>query len=163
MRLLHCFPQCLLAVALAGVALTGAAQSPSARPVRVIVPFPPGGGADVLIRLVSPRISERMGQQIVIENRAGASGLLGANLGADAAPDCQTLTLGTSSNFSIMPGVVKKPPYDPVRDFVPVALVAKAPLLLAVHPSLPARSTKELIALAKSKPKQLLYGSNGAG
>lgn len=156
--------QCLLAVLLfAFVPATVFAQSYPARPIRVIVPFPAGGGADILLRAITPRVGKRLGQQLVVENRPGASGLIGGEIGAQATADGYTITLGTSSNFSINPSLVKKPPYDPIRDFSPVTLLAQAPLMLAVHPSLPVRSTKELIQFAKNRPNAVFYASNGTG
>ncbi|MDP1672467.1 MAG: tripartite tricarboxylate transporter substrate binding protein [Burkholderiales bacterium] len=139
------------------------AQGTASKSLRVIVAFPAGGGADILMRIVSPAVSERIGQNLVIENRPGASGLIGAQVAVTAAPDCQTVTLATSSNFSVMPSMVSKPPYDPLTDFSPIAMIATAPLMLTVHPSLPARSVRELIALAKAKPRELLFATNGAG
>ena len=139
------------------------AQGAAVKSLRVIVSFPAGGGADILMRIVAPAVSERIGQNLVIENRPGASGLIGAQSAVTAAPDCQTVTLATSSNFSVIPSMMAKPPYDPLKDFSPIAMIATAPLMLAVHPSLPARSVKELVALAKAKPRELLFASNGAG
>lgn len=140
-----------------------AAQKYPSKSIRLIVPFPPGGGADIIARGIGQKVSENLGQQILIDNRTGASGLIGADVAAKATPDGYTMVLGTSSNFSINPGLVRKPPYDPVRDFMPVTLIATAPLLLAVHPSLPVKSVKDLIGLANSRPRELLYASNGAG
>jgi tripartite-type tricarboxylate transporter receptor subunit TctC len=117
----------------------------------------------VIMRAMTPKLAEKLGQQLVVDNRAGASGLIGGEMGARAPADGYTLTLGTSSNFSINPYLVKKPPYDPMMDFSPVTLLGQAALMLAVNPSLNARSTKELIQLAKARPKPLLYGSNGIG
>lgn len=139
------------------------AQGAASKSLRVIVAFPAGGGADILIRILAPAVSARIGQNLVIDNRPGASGLIGAQNAAAAAPDCQTVTLATSSNFSIIPSMMAKPPYDPINDFSPIAMIATAPLMLAVHPSLPSRSVKELIALAKAKPGELLFATNGAG
>ncbi|MBX3664950.1 MAG: tripartite tricarboxylate transporter substrate binding protein [Burkholderiales bacterium] len=140
-----------------------AAQGAASKSLRVIVAFPAGGGADILMRIVGPAVSERTGRNLVIENRPGASGLIGAQTVAAAAPDCQTVTLATSSNFSVIPSMMSRPPYDPLRDFSPIAMIATAPLMLAVHPSLPVRSVKALVALAKAKPRELLFATNGAG
>jgi tripartite-type tricarboxylate transporter receptor subunit TctC len=151
----------LLAVCAFPVALM--AQGAASKSLRVIVAFPAGGGADILMRIIGPAVSERTGQNIIIENRPGASGLIGAQSAAAAVPDCQTVTLATSSNFSVIPSMMVKPPYDPQRDFSPIAMIATAPLMLAVHPSLPVRSVKQLVALAKAKPRELLFATNGAG
>jgi len=139
------------------------AQSYPTKPVRVIVPFPPGGGADIIMRAIAQKAAAGLQQQLVIDNRAGASGLIGAELAAKAPPDGYTLVLATSSNFSINPHLVAKRPYHPVNDFAPVGMLATAPLLLAVHPSLSVSSVRDLVALAKKRPGELAYGSNGTG
>jgi len=155
---------CLLAALLfAFMPAMAVAQTYPSKPVRIIVPFPSGGGADVLLRTITPRVGKQLGQQVIVDNRPGASGLIGGEMGARAAADGYTITLGTSSNFSINPSLVKKPPYDPIGDFAPITLLARAPLMLAVHPSLPVKSTKELIQLAKKQPNALFYASNGTG
>lgn len=151
-----------------GLALLGCAgavhsQAYPAKPVRIIVPFPAGGGADIIVRAIAQKAGAGLRQQMIIDNRAGASGLIGAELALKAPPDGYTYVLATSSNFAINPNLVAKPPYHPVTDFAPVTLLATAPLMLTVHPSLPVRSVKELIALAKTRPGELLYASNGQG
>src|SRR5687768_9640359 len=138
-------------------------QSYPSKPVRVIVGGPPAGGADVITRPIAQKLSELLGQQFIVENRPGAGMVIAGQAAAVAPPDGYTLLLATASNFSIAPFLMKKRPYDPLQDFTPVTLIAKAPLLMTVHPSLPARTVKELIALARAKPGQLLYGSNGTG
>jgi len=146
--------------------LTGCAafaQVYPAKPVRFIVPFAPGGGNDVIGRLVSSSLSERLGQQVVVDNRGGAGGIIGSELTAKAAPDGYTLLLGHIGTLAINAGLYPKLSYDPIRDFAPVCLVATAQNILVVHPSLPARSVKELIALAKAKPGQLNFVSGGIG
>jgi tripartite-type tricarboxylate transporter receptor subunit TctC len=154
--------------ALASVILlagTGAAMAQTfpAKPIRLIIAAPAGGGADVIARPVAQKMAEAMGQQIIVDNRAGASGLIAGEMTQAAPPDGYTLLFVTASGFSLTPLLSRKPPYDPTRDFTPVSLVATAPLMVTVHPSLPVRSVKELIALAKARPGQLLYASNGQG
>ncbi len=134
-----------------------------AKPVRMVVPFPPGGATDILGRVVGQKLGEYMGQPVVIENRGGAGGNIGAELVAKSAPDGYTVLFSTSGVIVVNPSLYRKMPYDPVRDFAPVAMAATHGNLLLVHPSLPVRSTKELIALAKAKPGQLNYGSGGIG
>jgi tripartite-type tricarboxylate transporter receptor subunit TctC len=155
--------QIVLAALLTTAASSVTAQPYPGKPVRVVVPFPPGGGADVLIRVLAQRLTESTKQQFVVDNRAGASGLIGAVSAAKSQPDGYTLVVGTSSNFSIFPFLVRGKPYDPVNDFAPVTLVAAAPLMIATHPSVPVQQVKDLVSLAKSRPRELFYASNGAG
>jgi tripartite-type tricarboxylate transporter receptor subunit TctC len=133
------------------------------KPIRLIVPQPPGGGNDTIARMMSQKLSVALKQQFAVDNRAGAGGLIGADIAAHAPPDGYTLLLGNVATLAIIPNVQKKVPYDAVKDFAPVSLIATAPLLVVVHPSLPVRSIRELIALAKAKPGQLNYASNGVG
>lgn len=154
-----------LIVAAVAVMATGSAMGQGAYPsrlVRVIVPFPPGGTNDIAARVVSRELAESMGQQFVVENRAGASGVIGADLVAKSAPDGYTLMVSSTSHLTngLMMG---KLPYDTLADFYPVAMLVGTPGVLLVHPSLPARSVKEFVALAKSKPNQITYSSNGEG
>ncbi len=142
-------------------ALAGAQQYPS-KPVRVIVPFPPGAGVDIVTRSISPKLGEMLGQQLVVDNRAGAGGILGAELAAKAVPDGYTLFMGTAGILTVIPHMAKAP-YSPERDFAPVSLVATVPSMLVVHPSLPARSVKDLIALARARPGAINYASTGNG
>ena len=121
----------------------------------MLVGFPPGGGTDIVGRIVAQRLSESLGQQIIVDNRSGATGMLAAELTAKAAPDGYTVMMGHIAALSILPSLVPKLPYDARRDFAPVTLAAIAPNLLVVHPSLPAKSVKELVALAKARPGQL--------
>ena len=139
-----------------------AAQSYPAKPVRVIVPFAPGGATDVVFRLLAPRLSENLGQQAVVENRAGGGSTIGMDAVAKSAPDGYTLGVANLS-FAVNPNLMAKLPYDTERDFAPVSLVTIVPLAISVHPSVPARSVKELIALAKAKPGSLAYASSGNG
>jgi tripartite-type tricarboxylate transporter receptor subunit TctC len=148
----------LVAVATAAMAQSGYPN----RPIRFIVPFAPGGGTDFMARIVSQKLGERLGQQIVVENRAGAGGALGSNLVAKAAPDGYTLLLGQVSPLAISPNL-EKVPYDPVRDFSAASLLASSYHVLVVHPSLPVRSVKELIALAKARPGEINFASSGSG
>ncbi len=148
----------LVCALLSGSAL---AQYPS-KPIRLVAPFPPGGSIDVVGRLLATKLSESLGQQIVVDNRSGASGILGSEAVMNSPPDGYTLLINTIpfvTNQFLMPRV----PYDPLRDFAQVSLVASAPSFVTVHPSVPARSIQELIALAKSKPGQLNYSSAGVG
>jgi tripartite-type tricarboxylate transporter receptor subunit TctC len=140
-----------------------AEQNYPARAVRLIVPFPPGGGTDFVARLIQNRFAEALGQQVIVDNRAGASGILGSELASKASPDGYTLAMGTSNTMAANVAMFPKLSYDPLRDFIPISLIATQPNILAVHPSLPARSVKELIALAKSRPGQLNYASSGSG
>jgi len=133
------------------------------RPIRIIVPFPAGGTADLLARQIAQTMSEALRQQVVIENRTGAGGNIGADLAAKSKPDGYTLLMGTVSTHAINPNLYAKMPYDPVKDFAPVTMVARMPNLLVVHPSVPAKNVAELIALAKARPGALAFASAGNG
>jgi tripartite-type tricarboxylate transporter receptor subunit TctC len=128
------------------------------KPIRIIAPFPPGGSVDSVARLVANELAKPLGQQIVVDNRSGASGNIGTEMAKNAAPDGYTLILNTLP-FITNQFLYSRVPYDAVNDFAPVALISSSPSLLVVHPSVPARSVKELIALAKSRPGNLNYGS----
>jgi len=138
-------------------------QAYPVKTIRLIVAGPAGGGNDVITRPIAQKLSESMGQRVIVDNRPGAGTLLAGQATAAAAPDGYTVMMATISTLCISPHLVGKKPYDPVRDFAPVTLVATAGLMVAVHPSLPAKTTAELIALAKSRPGRLAYASNGAG
>lgn len=138
------------------------AQSYPTKPVRVIVTFPPGAGSDISTRLVTAKLSETFGRPFVIDNRAGAAGNIGVELAAHAAPDGYTL-LSVTASAAISQSAYAKVPFDLGRDFAPIALIASAPFILALHPAVPAKSLQELIALAKSKPGQLSYATPGTG
>jgi tripartite-type tricarboxylate transporter receptor subunit TctC len=127
------------------------------------VPFPAGGATDIVARLVGQKLGDALGHQVIADNRGGAGGTIGSDLAAKAPPDGYTLLIGTSSTHAVAPGLYTKLPYDPVRDFTPVTLLATATILLAVHPSVPAKNVKELIALAKRQPNALSYASSGNG
>jgi len=152
----------LLCYAFLSVPLTGAAQDYPNRPVRFIVPFAPGGGSDIVARVVGQRLSESLGQSVVIDNRPGASGNIGHALGAKAAPDGYTLILG-SSNFVANPGLFQKNPYDPVKDFAPITYAAGSPNVLFIHPSLPPRTFREFATLIKANPGKYNFASPGTG
>ena len=139
------------------------AQAWPAKPIRLMVPFPPGGSTDIVARIVAQKLSERLGQSFVIENRGGAGGTLGTATVAKAAPDGYTLTVASTSTHVVAPGVYAKLDYDPVKDFAPVGLMAVSPYLLVVNPSVPAKTLAELIALAKKQPGKLNYASAGIG
>jgi len=141
----------------------GWAQNYPAKPVRVVVPFPAGGGADIFARLIGRRLGENLGQTLVVDNRAGASGIIGCEAVARSAPDGYTLLMGTTGTHTTNPAVFSKLPYDPIKDFAPVSLVAESPFVLLVHPSLPVKNVKELIQFAKSRPGELNYASSGLG
>ena len=151
----------LLMIALWPVAVF--AQSYPAKPIRFIVPFPPGGGNDTLARLIGQKLTAATGQQVIIDNRPGAGGAIGAEVAAKSAPDGYTIFLAGVATHGINPNLRKKLPYDPIKDFDAVSLIASAPLLVVVHPSLPVTSVKQLIALAKKEPGKINYASNGAG
>src|SRR5687767_10659132 len=138
------------------------AQAYPTKPLRMIVPFAAGGGTDVIARYLSGGMSESLGRQVVVDNRAGANGIIGTEIVARAPGDGYTL-LFVSSPHSVNATLYPKLPYDTLRDFAPVSMVATSPYVLVVHPSLPARNVKELIALAKAKPDQITYGSGGSG
>ena len=139
------------------------AQSYPVKPIRLIVPYPPGGATDIFGRILGARLGELLGQQVVPEQRAGAAGVLGAEAAARAAPDGYTLVVGQASNLAINQHLMSKLPYDPVKDFAPITLIATSPNLLVVHPSLPARSVNDLVALAKARPGSINYASAGNG
>lgn len=133
------------------------------KPIRLIVAFDPGGSTDIVARLVGQRLAERIGQQVIVDNRGGAGGTLGTELAAKATADGYTLTMGTTSTHVIAPSIYPNVKYDPVKDFTPITLVASTPYLLVLHPSVPAKSLKEFVALVKSQPGKLNYASAGAG
>ncbi|MCE9639288.1 MAG: tripartite tricarboxylate transporter substrate binding protein [Betaproteobacteria bacterium] len=136
------------------------AQNYPVKPIRIIVPYSPGGSTDVVMRILAPRMMENLGQQVVVENRPGGSSTIGLDVAAKSAPDGYTLGV-PNLTFGANPSLIKKMPFDTEKDLVPVSLVSIVTLVLTVHPSIPARSVKELIALAKSKPGSLNYGSAG--
>ncbi len=163
MRLSSFLRHAVVALLAASAAAAAQAQSWPEKPLRFIVPFPPGGSTDVVARALAEKLRDRLGQPVVVENRAGAGGTIGSDIAAKAAPDGYTLLIGTSSTHAIAPGVFSNPPYDPVRDFAPVTLVGAATVMLVTHPSVPAKSVADLIALAKADPKRLTFASSGTG
>ena len=155
---------CALAFLLIGTPAAALAQAAyPTKPVRLIVAFPPGGSTDIIARVVGQKLSERVGQQIVVDNRGGAGGTIGTELAARANPDGYTLTMGTTSTHVIAPAIFPSVKYDSVKDFEPITLVASTPYLLVLHPSVKAATLKEFIALVKSQPGKLNYASAGAG
>ena len=153
----------VLAALAASVALSAFAQSYPSKPIRLIVPFAAGGGNDNIARLVGKRLNENLGQPLVIDNRPGAGGVVGAELAAKSPPDGYTLFLGGVGSHAVNPNLIEKLPYDPIRDFSPVILLARAPLILVVHPSVPARTFAEFVAYARKNPGKLNFASNGNG
>jgi tripartite-type tricarboxylate transporter receptor subunit TctC len=155
-----------MAPVMSGIAHAAATEDPAKYPskaIRFVVPFPPGGGNDTIARLVGQQMSAAFGQQVAIDNRPGAAGALGAQIAAAAPADGYTIFLAGVGSHGLNPNLAKKPLYDPVRDFDAISLIASAPLLVVVHPSLPAKSVKDLVALAKAKPGAINYASNGTG
>jgi tripartite-type tricarboxylate transporter receptor subunit TctC len=151
----------LLALFTAGTA--GAADPYPTKPIRIIVPFPPGGPADALARTVGERLAQALGQSVVVDNRPGAGGNIGMELGAKAAPDGHTLVLAPAGNLTVNPSLYRNVPYDVGRDFAPVTVIAAVPNVLIVNPQVPAKDVGELIAYAKANPGKLNYSSPGAG
>jgi len=143
------------------------AQTPAdtypSKAIRIVVPFPPGSAADIVARAVGMKLTERWGQQVIVDPRPGASGIVASEIVARSAPDGYTLIMGTAATHTINISLYPKLPYDPVRDFAPIVLASLVPNVLAVHPSVPVKNVKELIALAKSRPGLLSYASSGSG
>jgi tripartite-type tricarboxylate transporter receptor subunit TctC len=133
------------------------------KPIRLIVAFPPGGSTDIIARLVGQKLGERLGQQVIIDNRGGAGGTIGTEIAARAAPDGYTLTMGTTSTHVIAPAAYASVKYDPIKDFAPITLVASTPYLLVLHPGVQAKTLKEFISLVKSQPGKFNYASAGTG
>jgi len=152
-----------LSVILTTVVQPSLAQSWPVKPVRIIVPFPPGGGLDLFARLVAAQMQDRLGQQIMVENRSGASGMIGAESVAKAAPDGYTVLFSTAAEIAINQSLYRNIPYDPIKDFAPASYASHAALLFSVHPSIPALSVRQMIELAKQKPGELTYASAGTG
>ena len=140
-----------------------AADAYPVRTVRIIAPFPPGSGVDIIARVIGQALTESLKQPFVVENRAGAGGTIGSEVAAKAAPDGYTLLLGNVSTLAIGPNLYRNLPYDPVRDFAPITHITSMASVLSVHPSIPARSLREFVALARAKPRSLTYASAGSG
>jgi tripartite-type tricarboxylate transporter receptor subunit TctC len=153
----------MIAAALAGASAFANAQAYPTKPIRLVVPYPAGGGGDLLARPLAQSLTETLGQQVIVENRGGAGGNLGMELVAKSPPDGYTLALGLTAQYAVNPSLYPKLSYDPVKDFAPVSLLVRNPYVLSVHPTLPARSVKELIALAKARAGQLAFSSAGNG
>jgi len=140
-----------------------AAQGAASKPLRIVVPFTPGGGTDIVSRTIGPRLSDRLGRQVIVDNRPGAAGTLGADHVARSAPDGTTMLMGSSSEIGIAPSLYSKLPYDVARDFAVAAPVASTPMVLIITPSMPVKNVRELVALAKARPGEINYGSAGTG
>ncbi len=153
----------LAALITAAHAQTSPVQTYPSRPVRLIVPFPPGGSTDILSRALAHKLAEGLGQALVIDNRPGAGGSIGSEAAAKAAPDGYTLLMGQLGPLAVSPAIYKNLPYDPVKSFAPVSLMAIVPSVLVVNPRVPAASAAELIAYARANPGKLAYGSAGSG
>src|SRR3954469_472282 len=156
---------CAVAVAALVVAASSAAHAADypSQTIKIVVPFPPGGGVDVVARVIAPRLGELLGQSVIIENRGGAGGSVGATFVAQAPRDGYTLLMGTASTHGTNPNVYTKLGYDPVRDFAPIALITSAPLMLVANNDVPVKTAADLVALAKAKPGTLAFGSYGTG
>ena len=150
-------------IALAIVSVSAFAQSWPMRPIRLIVPFAPGGGVDLTGRVLAPKLSEALGQTVIVENRGGAGGLIGVDLGAKASPDGYTVVIGTIGNIAIAPHLQSKMPYDPQKDLVPISQLANALNVMVINPSVKATTVKEFIELAKKEGSNISYGSSGSG
>ena len=155
--------QWVAALACAAAAGGAAAQQYPAKAIRMVIGFPPGGGTDIVGRIVAQKLSESLGQQVLPDNRGGAAGQIGTEIVAKAPADGYTVLMAHIAALSILPSLLPKLPYDPVKDFAPVSLAAIAPNLLVVHPSLPVKTVKDLVALAKARPGQLQFSSVGSG
>jgi tripartite-type tricarboxylate transporter receptor subunit TctC len=156
-------PNILLAVACAATSPSGIAQAYPARPIRLIVPYPPGGSTDFIARSISDRLAERLGQTVIVDNRGGAATVIGTEMAARAPADGYTLLIGTVTTLAVNPVLKSRLPYHPERDFAPISMLAAQPYLLAVHPSLPANSVQQLVAHAKANPGKLNFASAGLG
>jgi tripartite-type tricarboxylate transporter receptor subunit TctC len=152
------------ALVCAALAATAAhAQTFPAKPIRVILPYPPGGGADTIMRPLAQQLGQSVKQQVIVDNRGGANGNIGMELAAKAPPDGYTIVFALTGQIAVNPALYKKVPYDPIKDYEPITLLGSGPYIILVHPSLPVKSIKELIALARAKPNQITYASSGSG
>lgn len=154
---------CGVCAALLVLVVTSASAAYPDKPIRIVVPYPPGGGADITARPIAQKLSELWGVPVVIENRGGASGMIGAQMVANAPADGYTILLSASAEVALNAALFQKMPYDPIKDFAPITLATVTPMALVVHPSVPINSVQEYIAMAKSKPGSVTYGSAGAG
>ena len=155
---------CSIALAVAPLTLhaQGAPSFPS-KPIRLILPYPPGGGSDTIARPLAQRLGDNLRQQVVVDNRGGAGGNIGMEMAAKSPPDGHTIVFALTAQLAVNPALYRKIPYDPMRDFEPITLLGTGPYVLVVHPSLPVKSVKELIALARARPGQITYASSGNG
>src|SRR5688572_17066061 len=161
-RLRYCWA-CWAAILMLGASQSWAAEAYPSKPVRLLVGFAPGGANDLVARAIAPRLSSRLGQQVVVENRAGAGGNIATELVAHAAPDGYTLLLASVASFAMSPALLGKVPFDPINDFAPVTRAALVTSLLSVHPSMPTKTLKQFVALARQQPGKLNYASPGQG
>jgi tripartite-type tricarboxylate transporter receptor subunit TctC len=145
------------------ITMTASAQTYPNKPIRLVLPYPPGGGTDVIARPLAQKLTENLGQQVIVDNRGGANGNIGMEFAAKSPADGYTLLFALTAQYAINPSLYPKLSYDPLKDYAPISLLANAPYLLVVHPSVPAKSTAELIALMKARPGQLAYSSSGNG
>ncbi len=152
-----------LLVSVLAFPLIAIAQAWPSKPIRLVVPYPPGGSTDLLARTIGVKVGEALGQQIVVDNRAGAGGMLGSDIVARSAPDGYTILLGTGATHGLTLLLSKTIPYDPVKDFTPITAAVEVPIVLVVHPSIPGVTAKDLIDWAKKNPGKLSYGSSGTG
>jgi len=152
-----------LGVVFLGLVPQSYAQTYPNKPIRLIVPFPPGGGNDVIARVIAQKLTERFGQQVVVDNKAGANGIVGLQALMQAPPDGYTIAVGAAGPMAVNPSLYEKLPYDPLKDFAHITNMVNFPLLLVTHTSVPAKNIQELIALAKAKPQQLYFASPGSG
>ena len=150
------------AVALAASHATATAQESPSKPLRIVSPFAPGGGNDAMCRTIAPKLSENLKQQVIIESRSGANGIVGTEVAARSAPDGHTIVL-VPSGHTVNATLYRKLPYDSIRDFTPISLAGQSPLVLVMHPTVPVRTVKELLAFAKARPGELTYSSAGVG
>lgn len=151
------------ALALSAPHAAAAAEPYPARPVRFVVAFPPGGGTDIIARSIAQKLGERLGQQVLVDNRPGAGGNIGTDIVAKSSPDGYTLLMGSAGPLAINASLFARMPFDPIKDLAPVTLAASTPNVLVVHPSLPAATVRELIALAKARPGEINFASSGHG
>ena len=154
--------RCALGIMLI-IALPVLAQNYPTKPIRLVLPYPPGGGTDVIARPLAQKLTEQLGQQVIVDNRGGAGGNIGMEFVAKSPNDGYTLLFALTAQYAVNPSLYPKLPYDPVRDYAPISLLANAPYLLVVHQALPAKSVAELVALVKARPGQLSYSSSGNG
>lgn len=158
-----CKIRLIAGAALMALSCVAVAQNFPAKPVRIVVPFPPGGGVDIVARVIGPKLAAQYGQQVIVENRAGAAGIIGTEFAARSAPDGYTWALATLGNLAANKHLYAKMAVDPLKDLAPVTQVVDVHFVMVAHPSLPVRNVRQLIALAKSRPGDIVYSSSGAG